>query len=153
VLTIPTKISSNHSQDSQLFKSWPLLSWQVRQCHTLRVAVPLCDSAVGQVRHCYTYPTVGTLGVFIPSHPLQRLPRFRSTRSTPRCSDSSSLPLFHSPLELLNFSIASLTNPWEFVLQTALESNHICSSSPRALGSCSSRWILFVTLGARLLVS
>jgi hypothetical protein len=61
--------------------------------------------------------------------------------------DNSSLSL--TPLEPLEFfSLIPLQIHKSLSLQTALKSSPNCSSSPRALGLRSSRWIVFVTLGA-----
>jgi hypothetical protein len=66
-----------------------------------------------------------------------------------QCLDNNSLPLSLTPLEPLNLlPLIPLQIHESLSLQTASESSPNYSSSPRALGSCSRWWIMFITLRA-----
>jgi hypothetical protein len=115
-----------------------------------------CDSAtpwVGQCRgssaalpHLTDHWDQGGIYTF------SSLPQRSSVLDRPfslKCDQTAALSLPHSPLELLKLlPLIPFQIQESLSLQTALESSPIFSSSPRALGSRSSRWIVFVTLGA-----
>jgi hypothetical protein len=64
-------------------------------------------------------------------------------------AQTAALSLSLTPLEPLKLlSLILLQIHESLSLQIALESSPNCSSSPRALGSRSNQWIMFVTLGA-----
>ena len=130
--------------------------------HSYPCCITWCGTATPEERHCRsaTLPhfscgttttelTVGSRGYLYPfsSSPMALLNLLLIPARPKQKRAALSLP--HSLLEplkllpLIPFQIQE-----NLSLQTALESSPNCPSSPRALGSGSSRWIVFVTLGA-----